>query len=282
MLAGLGALLLLSAPAKAETVNCKTISALPAVISTQGVYCLKYDLATSIASGSAISIETNNVTIDCNGHRLGGLAAGPSTTARGISSVDRSNIIVRGCSVRGFSTGINLNFTASPPRGFLVEDNRLDGNTTRGIAVFGAGSQVRRNRVIDTGGSSSGSTMAIGIYAGYGVDLMDNTVDGVTGTLAPGSFAGGIWMTTASGAVIADNRVRNVVGDGSARGIWIMEEDSAIIRDNFIGHVSRTSVGPVFGLFCSNSPSLARGNVVQDSAAHEAHACIDGGDNVFN
>src|SRR5262245_20959189 len=55
------------------------IDTVPTTISTQGVWCLRKDLATAVSNGAAISIEANNVTIDCNGFKLGGLAAGPGS-----------------------------------------------------------------------------------------------------------------------------------------------------------------------------------------------------------
>ena len=62
--------------------NCTGfITSVPAVISTQGTWCLKQDLATAIASGNAISVNANNVTLDCNDFKLGGLAAGAGTVA---------------------------------------------------------------------------------------------------------------------------------------------------------------------------------------------------------
>ena len=45
------------------------IDSLPATITTQGTWCLRGDLATSVTSGNAITIATNNVTIDCMGNR---------------------------------------------------------------------------------------------------------------------------------------------------------------------------------------------------------------------
>ena len=82
------------------------ITALPAVIGTQGTWCMNKDLATAMTSGVAISVQANNVTIDCNGFKLGGLAAGPLSTTRGIESEGRANITVRDCNVRGFAVGI--------------------------------------------------------------------------------------------------------------------------------------------------------------------------------
>ena len=113
----LGALILLAlalfaarpADAAESYDNCNnTISSLPAVIATQGTWCFKGDLATAITSGSAITVNTNNVTIDCNNFKLGGLAAGLGTSTYGIFANNRFNISVRHCNVRGFYVGIFL------------------------------------------------------------------------------------------------------------------------------------------------------------------------------
>src|SRR4249919_995356 len=82
---------LLSLPAHAETFHTcgTTIASLPTVISAQGVYCLTHDLATAITSGDAIDVQTNNVTIDCNGYKIGGLAAGAASLTFGIHAFGR-------------------------------------------------------------------------------------------------------------------------------------------------------------------------------------------------
>src|SRR5450756_2016927 len=84
-----------TAPAQAETVNCTAITALPAVITVQGIYCFTGDLTTAMTIGSAIDIQTNNVVLDLNGFKLGGLAAGPGTLASGIFANNRQNITIR-------------------------------------------------------------------------------------------------------------------------------------------------------------------------------------------
>ena len=43
------------------------IDSLPATITSGGTWCLDHDVATSMTSGAAIDIQSNNVTIDCNG-----------------------------------------------------------------------------------------------------------------------------------------------------------------------------------------------------------------------
>ena len=101
--------------AGAETTNCTAITSLPYTITTQGIYCLTSDLSTGMTTGNAIEIDTNNVVIDLNGHKLGGLAAGPSTRAIGIIAFNRKNITIRNSTVRGCSSGIVLTDTPLTP-----------------------------------------------------------------------------------------------------------------------------------------------------------------------
>jgi len=152
-------LVLVPGKARAEThATCAGfIDSLPATVTKQGVWCLRNDLSTAITSGNAISIATNNVTIDCNGFKIGGLAAGEGSLATGIRASGRQNAVVRHCNVRGFQYGIYLTGA-----GHLVEDSRFDNNLYMGIHVSGENNVVRRNRVHDTGGSSA---YPYGIYA---------------------------------------------------------------------------------------------------------------------
>jgi parallel beta-helix repeat protein len=194
--------------------NCAYfIDTVPVVLDKQGVYCLQKDLSTAQASGSAIEIQTNNVTIDCNDFKLGGLAAGNTSQARGITGYGIQNATIRHCNIRGFNVGIELDDGA----GNLVEDNRLDNNLFAGIWIQDSDhSRVRRNAVYDTGGLT-GSAYAYGIYAA--ADIEDNTIDGVF-TDAQTVVAYGIYAS-ASGAQINGNRVGGLAlnNGGSAFGI---------------------------------------------------------------
>ncbi len=97
---------LMATPAKAETIECTVIDSIPFIITVQGIYCLTGNLASSLTSGEMITVATNNVTIDMNGFKLGGLAAGTATLANGIFALDRRNITIRNGSIRGFLRGI--------------------------------------------------------------------------------------------------------------------------------------------------------------------------------
>jgi parallel beta-helix repeat protein len=172
------------------------IESVPATIASQGTWCLRRDLSTSINSGVAISIATNNVTIDCNGFKLGGLAAGDDSIAIGIEATSRQNATVRNCNVRGFLAGIRLGGGA----GHLVEGNRLDNNLGAGIIVQAANSRILRNAVYDTGGYAG--ALVIGIE-GSG-EVTANTVSGLY-TRVPGTLVG--IRVHGSGSLARDNTV---------------------------------------------------------------------------
>ena len=270
------ALLACSQPADAAQSydNCTGfITSIPAVISTQGTWCLKQDLSTAINNGQAITIATNNVTLDCNDFKLGGLAAGAATTTSGIISVSRLNSTVRHCNIRGFAYGIF--FTGASGGGHVIEDNRFDGNTITGVQVDGDGSVVRRNRVFDTGGSTV-YNLATGIGTTYSVDVLDNTVSGVTAATANG-YTVGIYTNVNSSGRVSGNGVRGVLKDTAsfAWGIYNKDSDTMILRDNdIVGDNSTLSVG----LHCGSASDSAKDNVVKQFET-AIETCSDAGGN---
>ena len=236
-------LLLLALPAlpahAAESYdNCTGfVTSLPATISQQGVWCLKQDLATNITSGNAITIATNNVTLDCNDFKLGGLAAGPGSAAVGIAS-SRLNLTIRHCNVRGFFRGISL--TAAGGGGHLVEDNRLDGNLQVGIHVLGERNRVQRNVVLDTG-DGTGLFFAVGIEAS--ADIVDNTVSGVHGTAADTAPVG--IRSLGIGSEIRGNRIRGLIvaGSGQATGIDVDGSQQVVEGNRISANTATTGRG---------------------------------------
>ena len=198
--------------------NCTGfIDSLPVTITTQGTWCLRGNLGTNITSGQAIRIAANNVTVDCNDFKVGGLAAGDAAETVGIAAEHRQNTTVRHCNVRGFRIGIMLYEGA----GHLVEDNRLDNNLFMGINLTGTNSRVRRNVVQDTGGFAGGAfTYAIGARG----DVVDNTVSGVFADEPDGWLAG--ITVKGHGAQVRGNLVSNIASSvaqggmaGNAQGI---------------------------------------------------------------
>jgi len=240
-----------AAPARAETVEvCTgTIDQLPATIDAQGTWCLDHDLSTALSGGGAITITTNNVTIDCNGFKVGGLAAGEASQAIGILAVDQHNVTVRNCGVRGFHRGIALGGS-----GHLVQDNRLDQNLSIGIAVFGDGHHVQDNRVFDTGGAPDAAT-SYGI-TGAG-DMIGNAIDGVFATAANATVYG--IAIFESGSEVRGNRVRNLApqGAGQAYGLFA-GADYVTLRGNTLSLAVET---PGKGIYTTGTDTFCTDNV---------------------
>lgn len=250
--------------------NCTGfIDSVPATITAQGTWCLRHDLSTAITSGNAITVNTNNVTIDCNDFKVGGLAAGTSTDARGVYAQDRLNVTVRHCNIRGFLMGVQ--FVAFGGGGnYLIENNRIDSSTAIGVFAGGDGSVVRDNLIRDTGGTTLYAPESYGIQTSGSVDVIGNTVDGLTGDL--GVY--GIRTVNNLSGSISGNRVRGVIQAevGEAAGIYNISSGRIVLRDNDI-------VGEgTIGIYCFDSKARARGNVINgfDSGLW---SCGDAGSN---
>jgi hypothetical protein len=248
--------LLSAAPARAETTQCTAITSLPTTISTQGIYCLTGNLATNLASGNAIEITVNNVTIDMNGFKLGNLAAGAGTSALGIFADQRKNITIRNGTIRGFLFGIWLDdispFTASS--GHLIEDIRADGNTRIGFFVVGTGNVISNNQVVSTGGSTV-SPSAWGIFvAGPGARLINNDI---TAVVAQGgnSDSFGIVLGLSANSVVEGNRVSDISSSpgGDSFGILMGDSSNIMVVNNRIATAE-------FGVFYDVSTGKYRDN----------------------
>jgi hypothetical protein len=271
-------LLSLAGPARAETLNCTPIVSLPAVISTQGVYCLRQDLATAITAGNAIEVAANNVVIDCNGYKLGGLSGGADSQAVGIAANGRCNVTVRSCNIRGFGDGIHL---AAPGGGHLVADNRVEGSTQTGIYVHGAGSDIRRNRVLTTLERPTSTRGAVGIHTYGDTDIRRNLVVQVVARAGGGHTTIGILAEDNLSGSIDRNRVRGVIGDGAAwrQGIATIPRSAkgrAVVAGNQV--VNPGTAGQAISCY-NDGEDVALDNVVNGFAAGVL-GCVDGGGNV--
>ena len=264
-------------PAQAETTNYTAITSLPYVIYTQGVYCFTGNLSTNMTSNVAIAINANNVTIDMNGYKLGGLAAGDGTTARGIGSYQRKNITIRNGVVRGFLVGIDLSddspFVAS--QGHVVTGILADQNTYVGIRVAGRGMTVRRNQVVDTGGSTvTNSGSGIAVY-GHGNNIFDNQVSTTTSMSTNDAY--GIILVNADNSMLKDNRLSETVALGSAtsHGIHITNSNDVIARNNLISLADS-------GIYYLNSAGLYGGNYTSNVTTPFSGGTAAGGSNYTN
>lgn len=215
--------------AHAEVQDCTEITTLPAVITVQGIYCLKHNLVTSITTGNAIEIQTNNVTIDLNGWKLGGSAAGAGTDAIGIYANERKNITVRNGTIRGFYRGIYLD--GSTGFGHIIEGIRADGNKFTSLRVKGDNVIVRNNQIINTGDTDNGG-IAYGILVtdGRNVLITGNVISGVTET----ATVYGIRVNDVAVASISGNFIFDLLTAAVRRGIAFQSSANVSILGNRI------------------------------------------------
>ena len=210
---------------------------MPAVISSQGVYCLTGNVSTSNPAGNAIEITANNVTLDLNSWKVGGQAAGTATLATGIYST-ANNVVIKNGIVRGFYMGIRLT-----GRGATVEGLLVDKNTYTGIQVEGQGSLLRDNRIVDTGGSTATTDEdAFGIAVGGAESVIDgNLISGLTATGTGQEWGIYVW-SNGDYATLRNNVISDAVspaGGGYSAGIrmgntsWVGVEGSTVINMDY-------------------------------------------------
>lgn len=243
------------------------IDAVPFEITAPGTWCMRSNLVlTDLEAWGAISNVSDDVVIDCNGHRLAG-AAGETVPAHGVISYYLDNVTVRGCDVRNFGIPIHVR-----GRNLIVEDNRVYGAGERGMYVDGSG-VVRRNTVVGTGRANF-IGWAMGISAFGETDVIDNTVSGVFATTGSDERAWGIFTNYSESIsqrqVIVRNRVRNVVHDGNgyASGITVAGQRYAVVRDNIV-----VAPGSSYGIECPYALTHLSDNIVL--ASNLSYSCTE-------
>lgn len=249
--------------AQAEVQDCIEITSLPATISQQGIHCFKQDLSSLSPTGNAITISVNNVIIDMNGFKLGGLGAGAATTAIGIYAFDRQNITIRNGSIRGFGRNVYLDATgdgsSGASRGHIVEDMRIEAGRLLGIHIEGRHTIVRNNFVLDTGNGSGTIARGIFVQNGPGHTIIGNVVSGVTEV---GEVAG-ILVSAAPGVIVRGNQIHEVSAT-NAFGIQVHSSPQAIIQGNSIG----TSIAADVGISAAGASDICVDNVASNFASN--------------
>jgi hypothetical protein len=257
--------------------NCTgVITSLPAVIDTPGIWCLKQNLSTAITTGNAITINTDDVTVDCKDFILDGSSAGLGTDAIGIYTSNHSRATVRHCNVNGFGWGFVLLYGSK----YVIERNRLFGITFVGMSILGDGTVIRYNRVLNTGRTND-YIDAHAINAAGSMDVYDNTVSGVVAAQGGGGFVAGIGVDDISasnvhGSNIRGNRVSGLKPDSSGQAIAIGAGSSyTVLRNNI---VIADSGGTTQGLSCGAAFIRARNNLVNGFSIPMSN-CGDAGGN---
>ena len=274
------ALLAFAAPAKAETTICTEITSIPTTISSSGVYCLKQDFnSLNLSSQVAITITADNVTVDLNGFTLDTSASGTSDQSTGIYAADQNNVNVRNGTVIGFYTGDLLNAGS----GHIVEDILAYGILKTGLNIKGTGITIRNNRVVNTGGSTHG-TSSHGIASkSEGGTITNNTISETSAKMT----GVGLLFSDSTNATVKGNRIHNTGSTdtgGASKGMIVRNVNNSILENNIITGV--TSDLTTYGFFedTSSSKNQYINNRVSD--VDTGISCLDSTgkarDNYFN
>lgn len=211
--------------AAGSAVACNPISAVPAVISAPGRYCLTQDLTFPSARGIAIDIQASEVTLDLQGYTLKGPHyGGVATIAESVAVMASggNNITVRGGRIVGFGTGVNIGGNTLTA-GHLVEKLHIDGNAAVGIGVAAKDSVIRDNRITRLNGylQTGVSTKAVtGIYSGHflwfhtGNQILGNQIVDFSGQ--PGNPSSGIYLERAPGVQVEGNFIEGAPNPSDA------------------------------------------------------------------
>lgn len=205
------------------------VPSLPIVAAMHGeTYVLSNSIGVSMASGAAIDLQANYITIDLNGHHIYN-TAGTGNEARGIDGHNRYRCRIVNGWIDGFRYGIELTDDSLATGRHVLEDLHISA-WDRGIRAYGTSNVFRRVRMEDIGG-----TTASGTLRPFGFDLSgpcplieDCSVTQLRGNLEAVAFSfseschGGVARRiTAADAVMATNSF----------GFWVGYSNDVVIED---------------------------------------------------
>jgi hypothetical protein len=289
------------------------ITSLPISITTSGSYYLTRNFTTS---GTAITINADNVTLDLMGFTITGPGTG---TTRGVYAMQRSNITVTNGYLVNFGNNavdisstpgikiVDVTASSSGAHGIrvlgpdaIVDRCSAHGNASAGIRASGRtmirDCSVSGNTgygIFSTGGSITGCVAeanGVGIFA-YNVQIKGNTVTGNAGS--------GIW---AEGSLVYDNYAleNNVDGGDYGAGIELIGYSSVrknTLVDNSVNNLIVRGTGccveenvstcnnsnTLYGIRLLSSSSFYANNRARGATTDDIYAgtgSTDGGGNV--
>lgn len=241
-------MLALAIPAAAHAA-CNEFSS-PTTISAPGQYCLTADITTNIVSGNTITINANDVVLDCQNHTLRSTAASNGGTSTAIYFNSHNNIVIRNCRIiGGYTSGIQASQANTVPNKnyyITLQDNYIAGPFQYGILAFGSGIEITGNRIYDIGGQANSPAFGIrlGAYStGFKFHVVRDNL--IAGTNSPDSNAFGIFSDGTVAGIFAHNVISGFTSGNTAyRGYGIrLSGTENQITDNHINGGNATGYG---------------------------------------
>ncbi len=154
-------------------------------ISSSGNYVLCGDM--SCANG--VTIQANNVNLNCQGHSLTGFSTSSNWNGVGVYANNINGVTVENCNVSNFDRAIELLGTSSNN---VITSNNVNSNN-RGIGIYS--SSGRNNHI--TGNTATSNN--------YGIDLEPSNNNIITGNTVSSSNYEAIYLGGSSGNSIMSN-----------------------------------------------------------------------------
>jgi len=216
----------------AQGVTATPITAVPFVITTSGNYYLPANITTALPTGSAITVEASEVTIDLNGRSLINTAS--TNQANGIFVLDQVDVTIQNGDIVGFGIGVYFSpNSADNNRKNTAANLRLDNNTI-GVASVSGHSNWVKDSIIDGG--------SVGIY--FDQDLGSRAENNILEDQAAVELntSGVALVSAGSLGVLFDN---NLVSKGSTSAIG--QQMSGTDKYRFESFVGYPKLSPLTG-----------------------------------
>ena len=226
-----------------------------------------------MSAGTGIQIKADGITLDGNGHALGG------SGGDGVYFSGRTGVTVRNLSISGFSNGIN----ADTSQGGTIAGNTTVNNDMLGINIGSSkGISVDGNHV-------DGNMMGVGLSASSGNTLSGNIVtnsmggDGISldhsdnnqlkGNSSNSNMGNGLCIDAYdNGNLLIDNSVSNNMGSG----IFLHYSDGNTVT----GNNSTSNQGDGISLDTSSNNTIFRNDFVSNAPVQAVD--YSGAGNIFN
>ncbi len=224
------------------------ISSVPCEISVSGFYYLTEDLT---ATGTGITVDANDVTIDLRGQQLIGPGSGNN---HGIYMNGCSNVEIRNGTVRSFGSHGIYEASSRSGKGHRIINVQVMSNGEKGVFLKGSGHSVKDCTAAKNGGD--------GIDGDYRSTLTGNTAyeNQGAGIRARGSC-------TVTG---------NTAGDNQGNGIYT--DSSCMVTGNTASHNQGSGIHTGWGcMVTGNSADGNQGNgIYTNSSSTITENAVDG------
>ncbi len=273
---------------------CSPISSVPISITSSGSYCLTENLIYSETTGTAITINANDVVLDLDGWSIRGRHHGRISLAGGVSkaiSVTGNAIIIKNGNVSGFNQAISISGSSGNAQPVIIKDIHFFDNTWWAINVKGENVLIKNNKItvdgrLDTNNSdyaASGIILSCNSNTGRGNRISGNTITNIfpkVNPLYPDRYLShyGIQVSGCSDTIIDKNYISggieysegNTVGYGNI-GIYV-RFGRVTITQNTINNFYRA-------LYFYNSLTSVYINNIANHIGVVPSGAIDGGNN---